>query len=137
MQPGGHDEGVQPDVVVGHGFGDCRFHPLFAAGAPVAVDDVFGDFRLGLGQVIDIPFAGLDRLMQRCLAKGAGFQRMFFVFVDVVGDFAGFAGMPLFASGFLLPFLFLVRLQVDGDGAGGGQGRRVGLRTFKLVSPFE
>ena len=59
---------------------------------------------------------------------------MFFVFVDVVGDFAGFTGMPLFASGFLLPFLFLVRLQVDGDGAGGGQGRRVGFIPFLLVN---
>ena len=122
MHPGGHDEGVQADVVVGHSFGDRRFHPLFAAGAPVAGDDMFGNFRFHLREVFDTSAADFTRFFQRRPAKGAGFQRMLLLFIDVVGGFAGLAGMPLFTTGFLLPFLFLVRLQIDRDSAGGSQG---------------
>jgi len=110
----------------GHGVGDLGFDLFLAAGAPVAVNCVFGGFGLEVGgNVFDDSSAGAFGASEFAAAFGAVWELMFDAFVDVLWFGPGVSLMAGLGAG-LAATLFRCRFLEGGYTAGGSVWRAFG-----------
>ena len=102
MLPRTQRKRAQADRGARQGVGDRGFDLFLAAWAPVAMDRVFGNFRLDLWDVFDVSGAGFRAAIQGAAAIGTDLRTMFPAMIDPLRGRSSRAFMARLGPGFSL-----------------------------------
>lgn len=136
MKPRTEHDDSQTDLRSRQGVGDRWLDFLAAFGTPVAMDRMFGNFRLCLGNILDVSHPRFVAPIELRSAIGTSICEIGLLPVDSLGNLSGRSGMPLLCSRFL-PALFWWRLLIRRDHRRRSRWRYIGSSFASTLGEFQ